>query len=126
LTTTVAVTPPPAEVPADPRVELLALNHSITPAAFLVTGRVRNPAGGSPLHEVVAVVHVLDRADRVLMTVRAPVRRTVLNAGEWADFSASASKATNVARYRVEFNARERESIPQIDLRQTEAGSPSD
>jgi hypothetical protein len=122
--TTVAVTTP-VEVAADPRVELLALNHSMTPAAFLVTGRVRNPAGGTPLHDVVAVVHVLDRAGRVLMTVRAPVRRPVLNAGEWADFSAAASKATNVARYRVEFNARERESIPQIDLRQTEAGSPS-
>ena len=123
--TTVAVTPP-VEVPADPRVELLALNHSVTPAAFLVTGRVRNPAGGAPLHDVVAVVHVLDRAGRVLMTVRAPVRRAVLNAGEWADFSASASKATNVARYRVEFNARERESIPQIDRRQTGTASPSE
>jgi hypothetical protein len=122
--TTVAVTPP--EAPADPRVELLALNHSATPAAFLVTGRVRNPAGGAPLHDVVAVVHVLDRADRVLMTVRTPVKRGALNAGEWSDFSASASKATNVARYRVEFNARERQSIPQIDRRQTEPGSRSD
>jgi hypothetical protein len=122
--TTVAVTPP--EAPADPRVELLALNHSATPAAFLVTGRVRNPAGGAPLHDVVAVVHVLDRADRVLMTVRTPVKRGALNAGEWSDFSASASKATNVARYRVEFNARELQSIPQIDRRQTEPGSRSD
>ena len=123
--TTVAVTTP-VEVPADPRVELLALNHSVTPAAFLVTGRVRNPTGGAPLHDVVAVVHVRDRAGRVLMTVRAPVRRAVLNGGEWADFSASASKATNVARYRVEFSARERESIPQIDLRQTGTASPSE
>jgi hypothetical protein len=122
--TTVAVTPP--EAPADPRVELLALDHSVTPAAFLVTGRVRNPAGGAPLHDVVAVVHVLDRTDRVLMTVRTPVKRGALNAGEWSDFSASASRATNVARYRVEFNARERQSIPQIDRRQTEPGSRSD
>jgi hypothetical protein len=121
--TTVAVTPP--EAPADPRVELLALDHSVTPAAFLVTGRVRNPAGGAPLHDVVAVVHVLDRADRVIVTVRVPVKRAVLNAGEWSDFSASASKATNVARYRVEFSARERSAIPQIDLRQAEASPRS-
>jgi hypothetical protein len=123
-TTTVSVTQP-VDTPADPRVELLALDHSVTPAAFLVTGRVRNPAGGAPLHDVVALVHVLDRADRVIVTVRAPVKRAVLNAGEWSDFSASASRATNVARYRVEFNARERESIPQIDRRQAEASPRS-
>jgi hypothetical protein len=122
--TTVSVTQP-VDKPADPRVELLTLDHSVTPAAFLVTGRVRNPAGGAPLHDVVAVVHVLDRADRVIVTVRVPVKRAVLNAGEWTDFSASASKATNVARYRVEFNARERTSIPQIDLRQAEASPRS-
>jgi hypothetical protein len=122
--TTVSVTQP-VDKPADPRVELLALDHSVTPAAFLVTGRVRNPVGGAPLHDVVAVVHVLDRADRVIMTVRVPVKRAVLNAGEWSDFSASASKATNVARYRVEFNARELASIPQIDRRQAEASPRS-
>ena len=60
------------------------------------------------------------------MTVRAPFKRAVLNAGEWAEFSAAAVKATNVSRYRVEFHAKERESIPQIDLRQTEPGSRSE
>jgi hypothetical protein len=122
--TTVSVTQP-VDRPADPRVELLALDHRVTPAAFLVTGRVRNPADGAPLHDVFAVVHVLDRADRVIVTVRVPVKRAVLNAGEWSDFSASASKAANVARYRVEFSARERSSIPQIDLRQAEASPRS-
>ena len=121
--TTVSVTP--AAIP-DPRVELLALNHTVTPTAFLVTGRVRNPLGGAPLHDVVAVVHIVDHTGRILMTVRAPFKRAVLNAGELAEFSAAAVKATNVARYRVEFHAKERESIPQIDLRQTEPGSRSE
>jgi hypothetical protein len=122
--TTVAVTPSPQTAP-DPRVELLALNHEARRAAFVVTGRIRNPVDGAPLHDVVAVVHVVDGAGRVLMTVRAPIKRAVLNAGEWSEFSAAASKATNVARYRVEFHARERQSLPQIDLRPREADSRS-
>ena len=113
--TTVAVTPPPAATPA--RIELLALNHAATRAAFVVTGRVRNPVDAAPLHDVVAVVHLVDGAGRVLMTVRAPLKRPVLNGGDSAEFAAPASKATNVARYRVEFHAKERESLPQIDLR---------
>ena len=45
------------------RVELLALDHASTPAGLVVTGRVRNPADAASLHDVVAVVDVLD-ADR--------------------------------------------------------------
>ena len=123
--TMVSVTPP-AQVPADPRVELLSLNHRATPAAFLVTGRVRNPVGGAPLHDVVAVVHVMDGVGRMLMTVRAPIKRPVLNAGEWSEFSAAAANATNVARYRVEFHTRERAVIPHFDLRQQESNSRSE
>ena len=113
-TTTVAVTPPPA---APARIELLALNHAATRAAFVVTGRIRNPVDATPLHDVVAVVYLVDGAGRVLMTVRAPLKRPVLNGGESSEFAAPASRATNVARYRVEFHAKERESLPQIDLR---------
>src|SRR5687768_4076807 len=96
--TMVSVTPP-VKAPADPRVELLSLNHRATASAFLVTGRVRNPIGGAPLHDVVAVVHLIDAAGRVLMTVRAPIKGAALNAGEGSEFSATAAKATNVARY---------------------------
>jgi hypothetical protein len=113
--TTVAVTPAPVAPRA--RVELLALNHTATRAAFVVTGRIRNPADAAPLHDIVAVVHLVDAAGRVVMTVRAPVKRAVLNGGEFSEFSAPAAKATNVARYRVEFHAKEREALPQIDLR---------
>jgi hypothetical protein len=101
----------------DPRVELLALDHASTPAGLVVTGRLRNPADGASLHDVVAVVDVLDREGRILTTARAPIGRRVLNAGEWSDFTVAAAKAANVARYRVEFHAKERERVPQIDLR---------
>ena len=90
-----------------------------------MTGQVRNPAGGAPLNDVVAVVEVMDAAGRVLMTVRAPLKRRELNAGEDSEFSATASKATNVARYRVEFQNTARAVIPHVDRRQQAANSRS-
>src|SRR5262245_1562350 len=110
----------------DPRVELLVLEHRSTPAALLVTGRIRNTIHAAPLHDVVAMVHIVDRTGRILTTVRVPVTDAVLDAGESADFSAAVANAPNGDRYRVEFHAREGESIPQIDRRQTESGSRSE
>jgi hypothetical protein len=99
------------------RVELLALDHAATPAGLIVTGRLRNPADGAPLHDVVAVVDVLDRTGRVLTTARASIERDTLDAGEWSDFAVATKKTSEVARYRVVFHAKEREAVPQIDRR---------
>jgi len=118
--TTVSV---PAPVQTAPRLELLSLTHRITPAAFVVTGQVRNAAGGGPLDDLVAVVEVMDPAGRVLTTVRAPLKRSGLGSGEFSEFSASAAKATNVARYRVEFQDGTRTMIPHFDRRPQMANS---
>jgi hypothetical protein len=107
----------PAVAAPEARVELLALDHANTPAGLIVTGRLRNPVGGASLHDVVAVVDVLDRSGRVLTTARASVERDTLNAGDWSDFSVATKKTSEVARYRVVFHAKERESVPQIDRR---------
>jgi hypothetical protein len=114
---TAAMPAAPAVKAAEPHVELLSLQYRTTPTGFHVTGHVRNP-GGLPLHDVVAVVHLLDSAGRVLTTVLTPVRGDVLNAGELAAFSAVASNATNVARYRVGFRARGQDVVRHIDLRE--------
>ena len=106
--------PSPTQGPGP--VELVALTYRVTPTAFLVTGQVRNPAGGTPLNQVAAVVEVMDEAGRVLMTVRAPLTRESSNGEAWT-FSATASKATNVARYRVEFQTGEHVVIPHVDRR---------
>jgi hypothetical protein len=51
----------------------------------------------------------------------------VLNAGESSDFSVAAgANAANVGRYRVTFDARERETIPQVDRRRTGSISRSE
>lgn len=118
--TTVSV--PPTVQPA-PRLELMSLAHRATPAAFVVTGQVRNAAGDAPLEDVVAVVEVSDSAGRVLATVRAPLKRSGVGAGEFSEFSASAAKATTVARYRVEFQDGARTMIPHFDRRPQAANS---
>ena len=122
-TTSVVQTLP--TTPPDLRVELLALDHRMTPGALLVTGRVRNPMQASALRDLVAVVHFVDGTGRVLMTVRAPVKGQMLNGGESADFSAAATNATNADRYRVEFYTGASDPIPLIDRRQTESAARS-
>ena len=116
---------PPATVP-EARVELLALDHASTPAGLVVTGRLRNPADAASLHDVVAVVDVLDQTGRVLTTARASIGRANLNAGESSDFTVATAKTADVARYRVVFHARERQSIPQIDRRPATPTSQSE
>jgi hypothetical protein len=115
--TTVSVPPP---VQPEPRVELLSLGHRVTPAAFVVTGQVRNQAGGAPLTNVVAVVGVMDARGRLLTTVRTPLKRSELKAGEISEFSAAAANATGVAQYRVEFQDSARLVIPHFDRRKKE------
>jgi len=116
---------PPATAP-EPRVELLALDHASTPAGLVVTGRLRNPADAASLHDVVAVVDVLDQTGRVLTTARASIGRANLNAGESSDFTVATAKTADVARYRVVFHARERKSVPQIDRRPATPTSQSE
>jgi hypothetical protein len=112
-----AVAAPASVAHHESRIELLALDHRTSSAGFVVTGRLRNPADGASLQNVIAVVDVLDRDGRVLTTASAPIKQAVLNAGESSEFLVAAADAPKVARYRVEFYAKGGEPIPQIDLR---------
>jgi hypothetical protein len=99
-------------------VDLLALDHRLTRRfEFVVNGRVRNPAGGESLRDLIAVVEVFDRSDRVIATVSAPVESSVLRAGESASFSVEASQVPGIARYRIEFRVNGRDAVPHVDLR---------
>jgi hypothetical protein len=124
--TSVEATVPAPVAHQESRIELLALDQRNTPAGFIVTGRLRNPAGGAALQNVIAVVDVLDRNGRVLTTASAPIKQVVLSAGESADFVVAAADAPNVARYRVEFYVKGGEPIPQIDLRRQQVSSRSE
>jgi len=112
---------PAAASPAathETRLDLLALDHRLTPASeFIVNGRVRNPVGGESLRDLIAVVEVFDRSDRVIATVSAPIESSVLRAGESASFSVEAAKVPGIARYRIEFRVNGRDAVPHVDLR---------
>lgn len=123
LTHSEAVAAPASVAHHESRIELLALDHRTTPAGFVVTGRLRNPADGSSLQNVIAVVDVLDRDGRVLTTASAPIKQALLNAGESSEFLVAAADAPKVARYRVEFYSKGGEPIPQIDLRNRQVSS---
>jgi hypothetical protein len=112
--TTVGV--PPEVQPAP--VDLVSMAYRATRADFVVTGQIRNPAAGTPLHDVVVILQVVDQTGRVLKTVQAPLTPQELNAGEEAAFSVTASKVTKVARYRVTFQDARRVAIPHVDRRQ--------
>ena len=121
----VPVAPEPSAHP-ESRIELLSLDHRATSAGFVVTGRLRNPADGASLQNVIAVIDVLDRDGRVLATASAPIKQAVLNAGDSSEFLVAAADAPKVARYRVEFYANGGAPIPQIDLRNRQVSSHSE
>jgi hypothetical protein len=121
-----AVATAPA-VRRDAPVELLALQHSTTPATgFVVNGRLRNPIDGPSLPDLVAVVDVFDRTGRLVSTARAPIGRPVLDAGESSAFAVAVPHARGVARYRIEFRVQGREAIAHVDLRDSTVSPQSE
>jgi len=102
---------------SEPQLELLTLRHSLTPEAFVVTGRVRNQASAAPLGDLVAVVNVFDRTDRLINTTRAFIEDSALAPGESSSFTVSVPGVPDVRRYRVEFRVNGKDPIPHIDLR---------
>jgi hypothetical protein len=102
---------------SEPQLELLALRHSLTPEAFVVTGRVRNQASAAPLGDLVAVVNVFDRTDRLINTTRAFIEDSALAPGESSGFTVSVPGVPDVRRYRVEFRVNGKDPIPHIDVR---------
>lgn len=108
----------PAAESRDAPIELLSLQHRTTASGtFDVTGVVRNPAEGRPLHDMVAVVDLFGPHDRLLTSRRQPIELPVLLAGESSAFSVAIPKAAGVARYRVEFRLNGRDTIAHVDLR---------
>jgi hypothetical protein len=106
--------------------ELLTLHHSATSAGFVVNGKLRNPARGETLHDVVAVVDVFDPGGRVVTTARVPIGSSELGAGESATFSVALPGASSISRYRVEFQINGRDPIPHVDLRAVAANTKSE
>jgi hypothetical protein len=112
-----AAAPLPAPVP----LELVALGHERDGDRLTVRGVVRNPAGGTAIDGVTAVVFLFNRDGGFLASGRMPVQSTLPPGGE-TTFVVTVPGAGDVGRYRVSFRTDDR-IVPHVDRRKLEVKS---
>jgi hypothetical protein len=101
-----------------PPLELLSLRHSIAAdGAFTVTGLVQNPAGGSALNNMEAVVYLFDDEGRYFASGKAPLDAAALDPGSESPFVIAVSSAPHVSRYRVAFRQTDGRAVAHVDRR---------
>jgi hypothetical protein len=104
-----------ATTPAAP-LELVALSHEREGDQLTVRGIVRNPAAGTEMDRVTAVVFLFDRDGAFLTSSRAALTASALIPGGESTFVVTAPSAGDVGRYRVSFRTDDR-IVPHIDKR---------
>jgi hypothetical protein len=120
--TTSQVTPPiqptlPEPTPAAPgtTVELVKLGHHRDNDRLIVEGVVRNPANGSWVHHLTAVVLMFNSSGALVATERSPVESSDLEPGAASQFAVSVP-GSEIVRYRISFRTDER-VVPHVDKR---------
>jgi hypothetical protein len=106
--------------------ELLSLRNTRGPeGGFVVTGLVENPAGGSRLDDLDAVVYLFDREGRYFASGHAAIEEGRLDPGEESPFVVTVRNASAVSRYRVGFRQHDGGPVAHVDRRgQLPAGPP--
>ena len=98
--------------------ELLSLRHGAGAAGeFTITGLVQNPAGGSAVDGVVAVVYLFDNQGRYFASGRAAIEPASIAPGAEAPFTISIADAAGVSRYRVGFRREDGGVVAHVDRR---------
>ena len=108
-------TTPVAVGPNSP-LELVSLSHTRQNQKLAVSGLVRNPASGTPVEKLSAVVFLFDRVGTFVASSRAHVDFLKLGAGDESPFVVSLDAPATVARYRVSFRTDDG-VVPHIDRR---------
>ncbi len=109
-----AAAPAPNAAP----LELLSLRHEAgADHSFTITGLVQNPAGGTPLRHVLAVVYLFDRDGNYFVTGRAELDVADLRPGDQSPFVVHVPNADRVGRYRVGFRTDESGVVVHVDKR---------
>ncbi len=86
--------------------ELISLRHTAdSNGTFTVTGLVEDPAGGTALHHVIAVVYLFDANGDYFANGQAPLDLTALSPGEESPFVVHVPTTSRVTRYRVGFRS---------------------
>jgi len=108
-------TPDPASIAP---IELLSLRHQTDPTgAFTVTGLVGNPADGTSLTNIVAVVYLFDSQGRYFAGGRATLELGNLRPGDQSPFVVTVPDAGLVDRYRVGFRFQDGGVVAHVDQR---------
>lgn len=97
--------------------ELVSLTHQRQNDKLAVSGLVRNPATGTPVERLSAVVFLFDRTGTFVTSSRANVDFLKLGAGDESPFVVSLDAPPTVARYRVSFRTEEG-VVPHVDKRE--------
>lgn len=103
--------------------ELVSLHHERTAEHLVIKGLVRNPAGGTSVNRVSAVVFLFDREGAFLTSGRALVDFLTLTPGDESPFVVEFPAAGSVGRYRVSFRYADGSVLPHVDRRSTSGTS---
>jgi hypothetical protein len=82
----------------------------------VIRGIVRNPAAGSAVPRLTAVVFLFDRDGGFLTSERAAIGAASLAPGSESPFVVTVAGAADVGRYRISFRADDR-IVPHVDAR---------
>lgn len=102
--------------PSKTPLELVSLRHERRGARLSITGLVRNPAAGTAVERLAAVVFLFDPQGAFVTSARADVDFTRLAPGDESPFVIAVDAPSSVARYRVSFR-NDGGVVPHIDRR---------
>ena len=83
--------------------ELVSMRHLREGTTLTISGLVHNPAKGTAVNALTAVVFVFDRNGAFVASGRAPLEFSSLAPGDESPFVVSVPNVSDVARYRVSF-----------------------
>ena len=83
--------------------ELMSMRYQHDATTLTVAGLVRNPAAGTGVNGVTAVVFAFDRNGGFVASGRSPLDFSALAPGDESPFVVTVPNASDVARYRVSF-----------------------
>jgi hypothetical protein len=110
----------PAAAQVASTLELVSLDSERNGDRVIIRGLVRNPAAGTRMEQLQAVIYLFDRRGMYLGTTRAAVVQSVLPPGSESSFEVPLAAGLPVSRYRVSFRLAAA-PVPHVDRRSVPA-----
>lgn len=113
----------PAAAQVASPLELVALDYARDGAQASIRGLVRNPASGSRMQQLEAVIVLFDRRGAYVGTTHAPVADGQLAPGSERSFEVPLAAGLDVSQYRVSFRVAAA-PVPYVDRRSAPLSTP--